>query len=167
MNTLTISLLILLLGNSCKKTLTNNAPETSASTPLIYQIFDTDGNNILTPQINTKDSVMLSCNNGVFYDQLEEPVDSLTNALLISKYNGVIISDNHIARYNNSGGTGANMLNSFKISYHGRNLGVIDFQLKQQHALWVEASVFTLNNATAKLDSSTGIHIYKLQYNNN
>ncbi len=131
-------------------------------------ILDKSGNNLLTSTQNLPDdSLTLTYNmnniNSQCYDHiLDLNALHFIDSLLIKKYNGGIVSDGHILQLSAGIGT-SSPVHTFEVSYHGESLGTIYFEYLRQHSNWQEAKVFTFNNVPAKMDSTTGAHIYVLQ----
>ena len=146
--------MFLILGTSCKKQALN---QTTAQPPLLYDILDKYGKNILDTPGVPKDSINISyTKNGVntkFCDSI----------YLIFKINNTIVAgDFKMFSLNSQNPAPAS---TFAVTYHGNFLGTINLGsvtwVNNQSGSWEQATGFTFNNVPVQL--APGTHIYQLQ----
>jgi hypothetical protein len=158
---------MLFIAVSCKKQ-SKDCGCMGAAPPLLYEVVDKSGKNILDTNNSAKDSLTLIHGGQALYDPIingNAATSGITGSgfsQAYQKYDGMVVFDfnmlqanSPIANYN------------FDLSYHGQKLGTIYFKYwrwnHSKTSSWQEAEVFTFNNALVKMDTTGGRHLYVIQ----
>lgn len=143
--------MFLLFETSCKKQAPPN--QTTAAPPLLYDIVDKNGNDILDTAGLPKDSVTITYTVSGFKTQFCDSIYTIYkpgNKIVARDYQMFSLNTKDMAP-----GT------SFDVTYHGNFLGTIHFSSANWVDDWIQATGFTFNNVPVQL--APGSHIYQLQ----
>jgi hypothetical protein len=176
---LLMAILLLAVGSCKKQTINTGKNAMGAAPPLMYEVLDKSGKSILDTINSLTDSLTLSWNDNGVAKQFSDPMlnlnylpESATSATLqagYKKYNGIAAVDYKMIALSAGVESPAppavlvTPVHAFTLSYHGKNLGSIHFQLLQVYDTWVQAKVFTFNNVPVTMDTTNGKHLYVIQ----